>query len=201
MSGEEEDMQHPAAQVRTARDEDRAIATITVAFVADPAMRWIYPEPSGYLAGFPKLVGALGSDAFRKGSAHEASAYASVAIWLRPGVHPDSARVGQVIEATVDKKRAPRVLEVLEALDRWHPTEPHWYLPFIGVDGLRQRTGLGSMLLKHALGEVDREHAPAYLETANPLNIPLYRRHGFELATTIEVPSAPPLFPMVRPAR
>ena len=194
-------MQQPTAQVRTARDEDRAIATITTAFVADPAMRWIYPEPSGYLAGFPKLVGALGRDAFQKGSAYEASAYASVAIWLGPGVHPDSARLGHVIETTVDKERAPRVFEVLEELDRWHPTEPHWYLPFIGVDGPVQGTGLGSMLLRHALGEIDRERAPAYLETANPRNIPLYRRHGFEVLAPIELPSAPPLFPMVRPAR
>jgi ribosomal protein S18 acetylase RimI-like enzyme len=198
---EEDAMERRAAQVTTTRDADRAIGTITVAFVADPAMRWIYPDPSRYLVGFPKLVGALGQGAFEKGTAHEASEFAGVALWLRPGVQPDPALLGRVIEATVDPRQVPRLIAVLEALDRWHPPEPHWYLPFIGVDTPRQRTGLGSELLRHALEEIDAEHAPAYLETANPGNVPLYRRHGFELATTLELPSAPPLFPMVRPAR
>jgi GNAT superfamily N-acetyltransferase len=194
-------MESSAVQVHTARDEGRAVGTITVAFVADPAMRWLYPEPSQYLAGFPKLVRALGQGAFEKGSAHEASDFAGVAIWLRPGMHPDKVLLGQVVESTVDTQRVPRILEVLEELDRWHPPAPHWYLPFIGVDAPRQRTGLGTRLLRHALAEIDREHTPAYLETANPANVPLYRRHGFELAATITLPSAPTLFPMVRPAR
>ena len=194
-------MERPAVQVATTREEDLVVGTMTVAFVTDPAMRWIYPEPSQYLAGFPRLVGALGKGAFEKGSAHQASEFAGVAIWLRPGVHPDPVLLGQVIESTVDVQQAPRVLEALEELDRWHPSEPHWYLPFIGVDPPRQRAGLGSLLLRHALRQVDEEHTPAYLETANPGNIPLYRRHGFELAATINLPSAPALFPMVRPAR
>lgn len=194
-------MEHPTAQVVTTRDEDRVVGTITVAFVGDPAMRWIYPGASQYLGGFPKLVRALGQGAFEKGSAHQASAFAGVAIWLRPGVHPDEVLLGQVIESTVDARHAPRVLEVLEELGRWHPREPHWYLPFIGVDTPSQRAGLGSLLLRHALRQVDDEHAPAYLETANPGNIPLYSRHGFELAATVNLPSAPTLFPMVRPAR
>ena len=194
-------MEHPTAQAVTTRDEDRVVGTITVAFVADPAMRWIYPGPAQYLAGFPKLVRALGRGAFEKGSAHQASEFAGVAIWLRPGVHPDQVLLGQVIESTVDAQQAPSVLEVLEELDRWHPREPHWYLAFIGVDTPRQREGLGSLLLRHALRQVDEEHAPAYLETANPGNIPLYSRHGFELAATVNLPSAPALFPMVRPGR
>lgn len=194
-------MRHPAPQITTARDGDRAIATLVLAFVADPAMRWLYPEPSRYLAGFPRLVRALGRDAFQNGSAHEVSEFAGVAIWLGPGVAPDEALVGEVIQSTVDALLVPRFLEVLAELDRRHPTEPHWYLPFLGVDAPRQRTGLGSTLLQHALAQADRERAPVYLETANPANIPLYRRHGFELAATVEVPSAPVLFPMVRPAR
>ena len=44
------------------------------------------------------LVGALGKGAFEKGSAHQASEFAGVAIWLRPGVHPDPVLLGQVPE-------------------------------------------------------------------------------------------------------
>jgi hypothetical protein len=92
-------MERSEPRVKVARDEDRVVGTITVAFVADPAMRWLYPEPGQYLAGFPKLVRALGRGAFEADSAHETSEFAGAAIWLRPGVQPDKASVGQVIEA------------------------------------------------------------------------------------------------------
>jgi hypothetical protein len=45
-----------------------------------------------------------------------------------------------------------------------------------------------------------REHAPAYLESTNPANLPLYQRHGFETLDIIQEGSSPPLFPMLRPA-
>jgi ribosomal protein S18 acetylase RimI-like enzyme len=146
-------------------------------------------------------VGAFGRSALERGSAHEVSNFAGAAIWLPPGIDADKAVLGHVIESTVDAERVPRVFEALGQLGRYHPTESHWYLPFIGVDAPRQRRGLGSRLLSHALEQVDREHSRAYLETANPANIPLYQRHGFELVGRIEVPSAPVLYPMVRPAQ
>ena len=183
------------------RDEDRVVAVITVAFVADPAMRWLYPEASAYVTGFPQLVRAFGRCAFEEGSAHEVSGFAGAAIWLPPGAEADKAVLGRVIERTVGAERVPKVFEALGQLDRVRPAEPHWYLPFIGVDAPRQRRGLGSLLLSHALEHVDRAHSRAYLETANPANVPLYQRHGFELVRTIELSSTPRLFAMVRPAR
>jgi hypothetical protein len=59
----------------------------------------------------------------------------------------------------------------------------------------------GSTLLRHGLVQCDRDHVAAYLESTNPANIPLYRRHGFEVLTTIQLGSSPPIFPMLRPAR
>jgi ribosomal protein S18 acetylase RimI-like enzyme len=187
--------------VAATRDENRVVGAITVAFAADPAMRWLYPDPLGYVTSFPKLVRAFGRSAFEHGSVHEVSNFAGAAIWLPPGIVADNAALGRVIENTVDAERVPRVFEVLGQLDRHHPTESHWYLPFVGVDAPQQRRGLGSLLLSHALAQVDREHSRAYLETANPANIPLYQRHGFQLVGRIEVSSAPVLYPMVRPAK
>jgi hypothetical protein len=39
------------------------------------------------------------------------------------------------------------------------------------------------------------------MESTNPANIPLYRRHGFEMIGQIQVDDAPPLFPMLRRPR
>ena len=42
---------------------------------------------------------------------------------------------------------------------------------------------------------------PAYLESTNPRNISLYRRHGFEPLGEIRSADSPLLVPMLRKAR
>ena len=68
-------------------------------------------------------------------------------------------------------------------------SEPHWYLPMIGVDPAKQGNGYGSALLKHALERCDGEGKLAYLESSSPKSVPLYQRHGFQLVGTIQVGS------------
>jgi GNAT superfamily N-acetyltransferase len=101
----------------------------------------------------------------------------------------------------VAAERQAAVFAVFEEMGRYHPREPHWYLPLIGIDPVSQRKGYGSALLQHVLAQCDRDHAPAYLESTNPVNIPLYERHGFKVLATIQVESSPPISPMLRAAR
>jgi GNAT superfamily N-acetyltransferase len=93
------------------------------------------------------------------------------------------------------------IFAFLEQMDSYHPSEPHWYLPMIGVDPAKQGNGYGSALLKHALERCDREGKLAYRESSSPKSVPLYQRHGFELRGTIQVSASPPLFPMLRKPR
>jgi ribosomal protein S18 acetylase RimI-like enzyme len=81
------------------------------------------------------------------------------------------------------------------------PAEPHWHLAFIGVDPSAQGRGIGAALLHHVLPLVDAQGSQAYLESTNPRNITLYERFGFAVQEEIRIGSAPPLYPMVRPAR
>jgi len=83
----------------------------------------------------------------------------------------------------------------------YHPSEPHWYLPLIGVDPALLGKGYGSALMKHALIQCDRDKKLAYLESSNPKNISFHERHGFELLGTIQVGSSPPICPMLRKPR
>jgi ribosomal protein S18 acetylase RimI-like enzyme len=55
--------------------------------------------------------------------------------------------------------------------------------------------------MEHALSRCDAEGLPAYLESSNPRNIPLYQRHGFEILGKIQVGSSPPVVPMLRAPR
>ena len=50
-------------------------------------------------------------------------------------------------------------------------------------------------------GDLDAEHAPAYLESSNPDNRAYYNRFGFEVTGEIVMPDGPTLWPMWRAAR
>ncbi|HET9583943.1 MAG TPA: GNAT family N-acetyltransferase, partial [Bradyrhizobium sp.] len=90
------------------------------------------------------------------------------------------------------------IARVIEEMARYHPEEPHWYLPFIGVDPARQGNGLGAALLRSILAECDKMRLPAYLESTNPRNRPLYERHGFKEIGEIRAGDCPPVVPMLR---
>jgi ribosomal protein S18 acetylase RimI-like enzyme len=182
-------------------DAEEAVAVIVLSFSTDPAARWTYPDPRQFLIHFPEVVRALGGKAFAHGTGHHVSDFAGAALWLPPGVHPDEEALRTVIRRSVAAERQAAVFAVFEQMGRYHPSEPHWYLPLIGVDPLHQRKGHGSALLQHALLQCDRDHVPAYLESSNPANIPLYERHGFEVLATIQVGSSPPIVPMLRRGR
>ena len=50
--------------------------------------------------------------------------------------------------------------------------------------------------------EVDAQGLPAYLESSSPANVPLYRRHGFEVVEVLKAtPDAPEMWAMWREAR
>jgi ribosomal protein S18 acetylase RimI-like enzyme len=185
----------------TAEDEAPAMATVTLAFAADPATRWTWPEAVAYLATMPALVRAFAGSAFTKGTAYCTPGYAGVALWLPPGVPADEQRLSEIIASTGSAAARTDGGAVFEQMGSYHPDEPHWYLPLIGVDPAHQGKGLGGALMVHALERCDRDGVPAYLESSNPRNIPLYQRHGFEVLGTIQVGSSPTLVPMVRRPR
>jgi ribosomal protein S18 acetylase RimI-like enzyme len=194
-------MTMPIVKTATASDEAPAIAVVVLAFSADPAVRWTWPDPQQYLRHFPGLVQAFGGNAFTHGSAYSVEGYAGAALWLPPGVHPDEDVLISHLQCSVSEPIQKDVFAVFEQMGRYHPKEPHWYLPLMGVDPFHQGKGLGSALMQHALIPCDRDHTLAYLESSNPKNIPLYERHGFALLGTVQVGTSPPIFPMLRKPR
>nr|WP_311924683.1 GNAT family N-acetyltransferase [Microvirga sp. 3-52] len=181
-------------------DQSRLVAAIVLAFSVDPAARWTYPAPESYLKHFPDLVRIFGRRAFESGTAHFIDDAQAAALWLPPGVQPDEEALMAHFQRTVPEQDQDTLFAVFEQMGQYHPDEPHWYLPLIGVDPAQQGEGYGSALLVHALRRCDEDGTPAYLESSNPKNIPLYQRHGFEVLGTIQVGSSPPITPMLRHA-
>jgi ribosomal protein S18 acetylase RimI-like enzyme len=187
-------------EVRTAgpTDEAAVIDLVTLAFSSDPMVRWLYPDPRQYLAEFPGIIQAFAGSAFKHGSAWYVDAYKGAALWLPPEVQPDAEALVSRIQATVSEERQTELFAVMEQMANYHPHEPHWYLPMIGVDPANQGRGYGSVLMRHGVAACDRDALPAYLESSNPRNVPLYERHGFEVIGSIQAGTSPEVFPMLR---
>jgi ribosomal protein S18 acetylase RimI-like enzyme len=79
-------------------------------------------------------------------------------------------------------RRFPRLARLRAVMDKAHPMQrQHAYLWFLGVTPEAQGRGVGSRLIKAKLDQLDREGAPAFLETASERNVAFYRRHGFDV--------------------
>jgi GNAT superfamily N-acetyltransferase len=182
-------------------EETSAIDTVVMAFGADPVTRWAWPRSHQYLAAMPTFVRAFGGGAFAHDSAYGTTEYIGAALWLPPGVHPDSGRMGELMESTSSPSARADGPAIFEQMAKYHPSEPHWYLPLIGVDPAHQGKGHGDALMSYALERCDRDKVQAHLESTCSRNIALYRRHGFEPLGTIQVGSSPPIIPMLRRPR
>lgn len=107
------------------------------------------------------------------------------------------ARMALPMARTIGPLRALGRLQTLEAMDRHHPRDPHWYLMMVGADPDRRGQGLGSAVIRPMLDRCDTEGLPAYLESSNERNVPLYHRLGFEVTDEFQLaPDCPPIWSM-----
>jgi GNAT superfamily N-acetyltransferase len=141
--------------VDIATDKERAIAPLVAAFMTDPVTRWLYPDASAYLMHFPELARRFGGKAFEAGSAYSLDGYIGTSLWLPPGVQIEEEPLVEHLQNSVDPSRLEIAFGVLEQMTSFHPQEPHWYLPLIGVDPMWQGKGYGSALLRYTLTRCD----------------------------------------------
>ncbi len=86
----------------------------------------------------------------------------------------------------------------LNEVDKYHPTEPHYYLEYLGVEPEYQGKLAGTTLVKFLTNRADNERVGCYLENANPRNNPFYQRLGFQIMDEKVVIGVPTWF-MWRP--
>jgi ribosomal protein S18 acetylase RimI-like enzyme len=187
-------------ETATAADAAAVIDILVLSFAGDPMARWSWVDPTTYLAAFPSLARAFGGVAFGQGTAHRIG-HSGAALWLAPGTYPAGEEMGALMEETIPPALQADGERLMAQMTGFHPEEPHWYLPIIGVDPAHQGKGLGGALLKHQLEICDKDGALAYLESSNPRNIGLYERHGFEALGRIQSGTSPVMVPMLRKPR
>lgn len=194
----------PDVRPAVAADDDGLVATLVRAFREDALLNWAFRAGEGRERGWGVYF-RTALELYRA-SVVTLDTGLGCAIW----VPPDKWRLSLGRELSLAPrivqmlgfKRLVRGLGAVKKMEAQHPPERHHYLQVLGVDPTLQGQGQGSRLLAAGLEQVDRERLGAFLETSNQRNLPLYRRHGFEVHSTYDFgPGSPTLFGMWRPAR
>ena len=195
----------------TTDDAARIARLFAAAFERDPVFNWLARAGSGRAIALQRFFfWVLRERSLPRGETWMAPDGYAAAAWIPPyfdgKCSPPTLReellLLPVILGLTGLSRFGRGAAMAAALEEAHPTEPFFYLAFIGVAPRFQGSGLGSRVLSDTLARVDAAGAPAFLENSNPRNIALYERAGFSITREIVVRhDAPPLFAMWRPAR
>lgn len=63
-------MNTPTAVPASSNEFDRAISALVAAFIADPFIRWLFPDAKQYLTYFPQVLKYFAGAAFEHGGAY-----------------------------------------------------------------------------------------------------------------------------------
>jgi GNAT superfamily N-acetyltransferase len=185
--------------IRRATDADipAVVETITEAFQLDPTWGWVFPDATARPAQYRQWWSLFIASALRYDWTWLADEGAAVAVWIPPGgaeLTEDEDAVVEPLLRSLVGSRAETVLDGLHRFDTAHPRdEPHYYLSLLGTRDDRRGEGLGMALLNQCLAVIDAEHAPAYLESSNPLNNRRYEGAGFASLGTFAMPGGGPV--------
>ncbi len=178
-----------------ASDVDTLAATLTDSFSRDPVMNWVIPRTDLYPLYFRMLIREV---YLPRGMIHLEGKGRAAALWLPPEERFEMPPRMSLLNLAWDLLRHEglrpfvRIHRQGRVFARHMPREPHYYLQFIGCRHAEQGRGIGSALLKCGTRVCDERGLPAYLESSNRLNVPLYERHGFEVQAQEEVAAGGP---------
>lgn len=183
----------------------RAVVNILVsAFSSDPTWGWVFPDPARRAAQHERLWTLFAEGALRYPWVWLADGDTATAVWIPPEATELSDEQEADLESFIlqlPDTEASRMRQALELFEEAHPYDvPHFYLSLLGTHADHRGHGHGLGLLGDNLHVIDGLGMPAYLESTNPANVPLYERYGFEpIGSFAFGPDGPVVTTMWRP--
>jgi GNAT superfamily N-acetyltransferase len=192
-----------AARPATSADRSRVAAVLAGAFADDPVVSYLFPP--GVRRRKERLTRFFALElprSERLGGSWMSADGDGAAIWYPPGSWRPSTT--EALRQTpgalrVFGRRIGRAARAQSVMQEHHPTQPHWYLYYLGTEPEKQGTGIGAAVMRPVLDLCDSHRLPAYLEASSPRNRALYQRHGFDEREPLALPAnGPTVYPMWR---
>lgn len=182
---------------RATKDDAAAIAVaLASAFGDDPVFQWLSAMDDCERRTRPFWRNVAGSglrhddhEIYVTDDGHSAAVWRGIDKWKLSML--EMVRSAPAMIFTL-RTRLPAAMGMLSRLEQAHPTEPHYYLEFLGTRRGQQGNGGGTSVLQPMLDRCDAEGVPAYLESSNARNVPFYARHGFVETGTVTAPKGGP---------
>jgi ribosomal protein S18 acetylase RimI-like enzyme len=190
----------PAITRAATADRRSLVDDLLAAFADDPVLCWVFPDPSARRRYGRHFFAMHARRLTAGGLAWKTDGGAS--LWAAPGRWRESPLDTARLATTSFPglwRHAARVGRGLLGVESRHPREPHLYLATVGVRPEQAGRGLGTALLEPGLRHADDLNLPAYLESSNERNVPLYERHGFTVTREHRLPAGPSMWLMWRP--
>lgn len=190
---------HYATQLRPLQRSDREtlVDVFARAFAQDPLTDWFVLGGALREWRIQQIFHWYFDEALGQGLSQITVDRRAAALWLAPGQwHLPLWRQAVLLPKmlkVVGVRKLPSRLRGINVMEQHHPTDRHYYLVSMATDPSRQGQGLGSALLSAGLSRCDKAGMPAYLEATSERNLPLYKRHGFQVRECLRIPGDGPM--------
>ena len=190
-------------RVASPQDSADVVEILISAFYDDPAWSWAFPDASKRAEQHRRWWGLFVDGAVRFPWVWLTEGNTATSVWIPPNETEFSQEQEAAIEPLLVEILGPgasRVLQAVEMFDQAHPRGvPHFYLSLLATGKEHRGHAYGLRLMAENLRQIDEAGMPSYLETTNPVNVPLYMRYGFEVLGSFTVPDGgPEVFTMWR---
>ena len=179
------------------RQKKKAAEVVAAAFYNYPMFTGYFPDPEKRARIMPWYLGNVLNCALHYGEVYTTSEISGVIFILTPAhailSQSEYARHGFLLtpfllghRTYVRSQECEKFVE--DTRERIMDSRSHYYLWGLAVDPGRQRSGIGTALLKPFLERTDAEGMPVYLETHKEANVAYYQGVGFSLVHSDTIP-------------
>lgn len=192
----------PVAQPALPEQRAGVAETLARAFQTEPAFSFMIPDAARRSRGLRRAFPAFVRGDMAHGIVYATPALEAITMWRRPGEAADGL-FDTIMSAPAMLagfgSGIGRALKIAGSIQHHLPRNPVWYLHFAGCDPAHQGKGFGGAAIRAGLDRADADGVPAYLETADPNNVGIYRSFGFETIHRWTIVGGPEFWGMQRP--
>ena len=170
-------------------DKQLIVNILTEAFQKDPCLNWLV-EKVNNRNKLKVIVNYVVDETLCAGSIFFTNDKKAVVLWKNENKEKFSFRFIKRNLAFLFQMGIKCVVKNLKMGNVSHTHFPkdskYYYLYMIGVLSEAQGKGLASKLMNPILQDSKLKNVPVFLETANPRNVEIYKKKGFEIIDTFK---------------